>query len=262
MAEAKDVSLRDGRFRTRMWVGGTGAPLLYLHGWDGLLEWPSWLDGLTSRFQVMAPQHPGYGTSTGVEDLESFLDLTVYYLDFMDSVGLRAPAILAHSLGAAIAAEIAALSPSSVSRLALLAPMGLWDDSHPVADIFAMTNTQRSRSQWHDPDAAAEKGYIPDPQTDDDKRTDMLERTRSLSAAARFLFPIPDRGLKKRIHRISCPTLLVVGESDKIVPASYGKLFRDQIKGAKIATIPEAGHQPQIEQSNQTLEALAGFLGS
>ena len=65
MAEATKVSVRDGLFQTQVWSAGSGPPLLFLHGWAGMLGWPSWLDGLTDRFRVVAPQHPGYGQSTG-----------------------------------------------------------------------------------------------------------------------------------------------------------------------------------------------------
>ena len=260
MPKATNISLREGRFVVQAWSKGRGKPLLYLHGWSGLTDWPAELDPLTKRFKVPAPQHPGFGASTGMEQLEDFIDLALYYLDFIHALGMETPVIMGHSLGANIAAEMAALSPCSVGKLVLVAPTGLWDDENPVADIFAMTDGQRQRITWHDPAGAEQRGLFAVPESEDGKRVAMLERTRSLSAAAKFLFPIPDKGLKKRIHRIGAPTLLLWGKSDRIVPASYGCLFHQSITGAQLVEVSEAGHQPLLEQPGASMKAILRFL--
>lgn len=260
MANPTTVSLREGRFTVQAWSRGRGKPLLYLHGWGGLSGWPSGLDPLAKRFKVTAPQHPGFGASTGLEHLEDFIDLALYYLDFIHALGLECSVIMGHSLGANIAAEMAALSPCSVGKLVLVAPTGLWDDENPVADIFAMTDGQRNRATWHDAAAAEKRGLFAVPVTEEEKRAATLDRTRSLSAAAKFLFPIPDRGLRKRIHRIQAPTLLVWGKSDQIVPPSYGRLFQRSIAGAQLVEVPEAGHQPLLEQPGPAMAAILRFL--
>ena len=260
MAEAKKASIRNGLFDVQLWSQGSGPPLLYLHGWNGMRQWPAWLDALTGRYHVVAPQHPGYGESMGLEHLADFLDLTLYYLDFIDAMGMERPTIIGHSLGANIAAEMAALSPPSVGKLALVAPTGLWDDKNPVADIYAMTPKQRHALTWHSVEEAEAKGFIPKPETAEEKSAEGLEQARSLAAGAKFLFPIPDRGLKKRVHRIKTPTLLLWGSSDGIVPPTYGPLFKKSIAGSTFVEIPDAGHEPLLEQPERSLEAITRFL--
>ena len=261
MATAKKVSLRKGQVKVQTWTQGDGPPLLYLHGWDGLSGWPSWLDPLSAKHRVVVAQHPGYGASTGIESLEDFLDLSLYYLDFIDAMGMDRPAIVGHSLGANIAGEMATLSPPSVGKLVLIAPTGLWDAADPVADIFAMTPSQRQKATWYDVEGAEAKGYFTVPKTDKQKGLAGIEIARSLSTAAKFLFPIPDKGLKKRIHRVKSPTLLLWGAGDKIVPPTYGRLFQQKIAGSKLVMIARAGHHPLIEQSSKSVDAILSFLG-
>lgn len=261
MVVAKKISLRMGKFKVQTWTQGDGPPLLYLHGWDGLSGWPTWLDELAKSFRVVVAQHPGYGSSTGIGDLADFLDLSLYYLDFIEAVGMDRPIVVGHSLGGNIAAEMAAVSPPSVGKLVLVAPTGLWDPGNPVADIFAMTPSERRKATWYDDEDAERKGYFKVPKTDRQKGLAGIEVARSLSTAAKFLFPIPDKGLKKRIHRVKSPTLLLWGADDEIVPATYGKLFRKMIPNSKLVKIRKAGHHPLIEQSVKSIDAILGFLG-
>jgi pimeloyl-ACP methyl ester carboxylesterase len=260
MPEPQLIPVRNGAFQTNTWTQGGGPPLLYLHGTTGLQRWPNWLERLSGRFRVVAPQHPGFGESTGIELLDDFLDLVLYYADFMEATGLERPAVVGHSFGASIAAELAAIYPGSVDKLVLVAPNGLWDDAHPITDIFAMTEPELVRISWHDYDAAKKNGLFQIPETDEEKGFALLDRTKALSSAGKFLWPIPDKGLKKRIGRIKAPSILVWGASDKIVPPAYGPIFQGHLTEAKVVEIPGAGHYPMIEQPERFIEALEGFL--
>jgi len=261
MPQPQLISVRDGAFLSNTWIQGSGQPLLYLHGITGLAEWPNWLDRLSARFRVVAPQHPGFGESTGIENLDDFLDLVLYYADFMEATGLERPIVMGHSFGGNIAAELAAILPGSVDKLVLVAPTGLWDDAHPVTDVFAMTEPELVRVSWHDYDGAKANGLFRIPETDEQKGAALLDRAKALSSAGKFLWPIPDKGLKKRIDRVRAPALLVWGASDKIVPPAYGPIFQGRLRGAKVVEIAEAGHYPMLEQPDQFIEAVEGFLG-
>src|SRR5205085_1896014 len=88
----------------------------------------------------------------------------------------------------------------------------------------------------------------------------MLDRAKSLSTAAKYLWPIPNRGLSKRLHRVSAPTLLVWGESDRIVLPRYAEDFQALIGNATVETIAEAGHLPQVEQPERLADTVLHFL--
>ena len=139
---------------------------------------------------------------------------------------MEAPNIVGHFLGGMIAAEMAALRPSSVGKLVLAAPAGLWLDHDPGVDYFATPIDELRGVLFADPNSDAAKSILPEPKDDLERGTQIIERVRSLATVGKFLWPIPDKGLKKRMPRITAPTLVIVGENDKIVPASYGRRIR------------------------------------
>jgi pimeloyl-ACP methyl ester carboxylesterase len=88
----------------------------------------------------------------------------------------------------------------------------------------------------------------------------LVTNARQLGMAGKFLFPIPDRGLKERIHRIRARTILVWGDSDRIFPAPYAQAFKSLVPGAELVSIPDAGHQVVLEQTDAVMAAI-GRLG-
>ncbi len=258
--ETTTVSIRGGMFEAQVFTKGGGSPLLFLHGWGGMPAWPSWLDAYAEHFRVIAPQHPGFGASTGIEHLDDMVDLAIYYLDFVDALGLQRFNVIGHSFGGAIAAELAALGSHCVDRLVLVAPVGLWLNETPVLDFFAVDEATRIRALWHDAEAARERGLLLSPPDNEARVLLALDQARSAAAAAKFLWPIPDKGLKKRIHRVKAPTLVVWGDSDSIVPPAYGRLFRDKLANARLVTIPQCGHIPMLEQPEAFNAAVLPFL--
>ena len=261
MADLQTVSVRKGQFDVQVRSAGSGPPLVFLHGIDGLTSWPTWLETLSASHRVVAPVLPGYGESSGLENLYDFLDLTIYHQELFEALDIERPSIIGHSLGGAIAAEIAAICPGSVDKLVLVSAMGLWDDENPVADIFATTDQDLRELTWHDLDGAVANGLAPVAQSDEKKMAAVLDRAKSLSTAGRFMWPIPDKGLSKRIHRIKAPTLLIWGDDDKIVPPVYGKMFQERIAGSKLVIVPSAGHSPMLEQPDAFVKAVGEFLG-
>jgi pimeloyl-ACP methyl ester carboxylesterase len=83
-----------------------------------------------------------------------------------------------------------------------------------------------------------------------------------MGATGKFLWPIPDKGLKKRIHRIQVPTLVVWGKDDRIVPPAYAEEFVRRIPGARAETVGQAGHAPHLEQPDAVARLVRGFLGA
>ena len=126
-----------------------------------------------------------------------------------------------------IAAEIAAHFPGRAERLVLLAPFGLWNDAYPVADIFAMPYTQIDDILWHDPAArerfARKLRPTPTPRM---VAAQTVKLAQSLTAVTKFVWPIPDRGLRRRLPRIACPTLVLFGAEDRVVSPRYADDFK------------------------------------
>ncbi|MCC7364124.1 MAG: alpha/beta fold hydrolase [Dehalococcoidia bacterium] len=254
------LSVRGGAFNIDVWEAGSGEPLLYLHGWPGLQP-DAFLDGLAADHHVIAPLHPGYGRSTGDEHLQDLQDLVFYYLDFLDAKGLRNIPLVGHSLGAMFAAELAAVQPERFSKLVLIAPFGLFNSDYPVVDFFVSSPDELKAAMWADPSSEAARAVTQVPQTEGDVAV-LLERVKSLRVAAKYLWPIPNRGLTKRIHRVTTPTLLLWGDADGIIPQAYGRDFVKLLPNARLEVIANAGHLPQSEQPEEALRLVSTFLES
>lgn len=237
--------------------GGSGKPLVFLHGAGGMTAEDPFLAKLSQSFHVHAPFLPGYGASEEAPELRDMLDITLHTLDVVDALGLKDPILVGHSMGGMIAAEMAALAPHEVSRLGLICPVGIWMDDHPIVDMFATLPFEMPALMFHDAVAGAAMltagRNVSDPNF---LQTYLVQNARQLGMAGRILFPIPDRGLSGRMYRIKAKTILVWGDSDRAVPPVYAQEFKRRIKGAQLVSIPEAGHMVTLEKTDQVVEAI------
>ncbi len=164
-----------------------------------------------------------------------------------------------------MAAEGAAQGGAYVAKLVLVAPVGLWRDDAPVADIFTMSPRELVETAVADPAGPLAQQLLQQQQPEEAERQAalQLERIQALAAAGKFLWPIPDKGLKKRLHRIKAPTLLLWGEADRLVPPVYAEEFRARLVNApvQVQLVPEAGHLLPLEQPDTFVQAVRAFLG-
>ena len=253
----RTITIETKHVPVRVITGGTGAPLLFLHGAGGVTADDPLLKRLAGRHTVYAPLLPGYGDSDECAELRDMLDITLHYWDVVEALGLKNPVIAGHSMGGMIAAEMAAIAPHDVTRLALIAPAGLWLDDHPIADIFAMLPFEMPALLFHDP-AAGAAAMTAGLDIDDPKflQTYLVANARQLGMAGRILFPIPDRGLAQRLYRIRAKTVLVWGDSDRLIPPVYARAFQKGIAGATLVSIPEAGHMVVSEKPEAVAAAI------
>lgn len=245
----------------RVFEAGSGMPLVFLHGTGGLFAENPFLDRLAERYQVFAPELPGYGESTGEELLEDMLDITLHGWAVVETLGLSRPHLVGHSMGGMIAAEMACLAPHDLAKLVLVAPAGLWIPEHPIPDIFSFLPHEFASVLFHDR-AQGETlltGGL-DLKNPDALKEFYIGNTRRLSMAGKILFPIPNRRLSKRLYRLTAPTLLVWGKSDKLIPPVYAERFHSLIPHAELALIDQAGHMVPYEQPTEFVRLTAAFL--
>jgi pimeloyl-ACP methyl ester carboxylesterase len=257
-----DIRVFDAGFRVQVATLGQGRPLLYLHGYDGFPGEAPYIARLAKSHQVIVPEHPGFGSSTGIDQIDGILDIALYYRTLIEQMGFDRVDVMGHSLGGMFAAELAAICPSVVDRLVLVAPFGLWLDEAPIPDLFYLGPMQLQRATWHNPEGAAAQQALSQLGGGDKQSAGeaIITRAGNLSAAGKFLWPIPDRGLARRLPLIKAPTLVVTGESDRLISAPYGEAFASKIPGARLVTIAEAGHVPMAEQPDAFFEHVGAFL--
>ena len=248
--------------RCRVFEGGSGAPLVFLHSAGGLYGENPFLEQLAQRYHVFAPELPGYGESTGEELLEDMLDFTLHGWDVVDALGLSRPHLVGHSMGGMIAAEMACLVPHDVGKLALVSAAGLWMDEQPIPDLFAMLPYQLAEVLFHDP--ARGQALL----TGGADLSDLnalkefyLGHHRRLAMAGKILFPIPNRRVSKRLYRLSAETLVLWGAHDKLMPPVYAERWAALIPHARVTVIEWAGHMLPYEQPEAFVSALSAFLG-
>jgi pimeloyl-ACP methyl ester carboxylesterase len=260
--EIRRLKLWQGRVDTEVEIAGSGPPLVYLHGPWGLAPDRAFVARLAASTTVFAPKFPGTsrGDHEAAHALDNWLDLLVYYGELFDRLSLVAPAVVGHSFGGLLAAEIAATVPKSVSRLVLIDPVGLWRDDHPVQNWMLLPEKARRASLFADPEGEATRRFFDTPSDAAERVETLAQFIWSQACTGKFVWPLADRGLAKRIHRIVAPTLIVWGKADRIIAPAYAQEFAQKIAGARIEMIEHAGHLPHLEQAEQVLKRLSGFL--
>ncbi|KMS72379.1 hypothetical protein ACM01_23890 [Streptomyces viridochromogenes] len=258
--ERREARVCAGRLRIGFRVVGSGPGLVYFQA-GGPAPCPL-LDRLAEDFTVHVLELPGTspGDPYAVRELDGLWDLVLACEEALRALELTGAPAIGHGFGGMLAAEIAACYPEAFAKLVLVAPLGLWLDETPVADWMAAAPTELPRLLFADPEGPVARAAVTPP---DDPEAAITAASASLWATgcvAKFIWPIPDRGLAGRLHRIAAPTLLLWGEQDRLNPVVYAEEFARRIAGSVVKTIPECGHMPQWEQPADTHHAIADFL--
>jgi pimeloyl-ACP methyl ester carboxylesterase len=261
--DVRRIKLWQDRIDTEVEISGSGPPLVYLHGPWGLAPDRAFVARLADTHKVFAPKFPGAsaGDPNSVHALGGWHDLVVYTGELFDRLELAAPALVGHSFGALLAAEFAAAAPRAVGRLVLIDPVGLWRDDHPVKNWMLLSDATRKTSLFAAPDGEAARRFFAVP-ADPAARVEVLAQfIWAQACTGKFVWPVADRGLSRRIHRIAAPTLIVWGNADGIIAPLYADEFAKRIAGAAVEVIDQAGHLPQLEQEERVVAAIGKFLG-
>ena len=250
-----------GTFSVNLWKEGTGSPVLFLHGYERHPGGAPFLQKLAETHTVYAPEQPGYGSSTGFEHIQDLLDVVLFYRELIESWGHDSIDVIGHSSGGMIAGEIAALNPGLIRKLVLVDAFGLWLDDSPSQDPFGAAADVLS-AKWHDTAAVPKPEptfYVADP-TDPQGR--IFFEARNLATATKFMWPIADRGLRRRLPYVDAPTLVINGASDGLVPVSYAEEFVRLIPTAELSVIDGAAHYPMFEQEDAFVSTVETFLSA
>jgi len=263
MVEERRIRLWQDKVETQIDMNGDGPPLVFLHGPWGLRSDRDFLDRLAATHRIYAPRHPGTtpGDPDAIHQLDEWWDLVVYYGELLDRLGLGAPALVGHSFGGMVACEIAAAMPERVKRLVLIDPLGLWRDELPVNNWMILPDDQRRQALFADPAGGAAERFFELPAEPGARAEAQAGFIWSQACTGKFVWPLPDKGLKKRMHRIAAPSLIVWGDADAVIAPDYAKDFAERIADARVALIARAGHLPHLEQPEEAARLVREFLG-
>jgi len=258
--QARETTIAVGGVDVHAWVGGQGPPVLVLHGAGGNRGWTRWLGLAAERFTVWAPTHPGFGQSGDAEWMESIDDLARFYLWFIEAAGLGRPHLLGQSMGGWTAAEMASMSPGSIERLVLVAPVGLKPAAGEILDIFYHSPAELRELTVHDPTTVPEWDELfgrPPTRAE----LDIAERNREMAARLTWKPYMHNPRLGRFLGRVTNPTLIVWGRQDRIVPLECGEQYRRLLPNATLSVLERCGHLPPIEQPEAFARLVLDFLG-
>lgn len=244
------------------WEAGDGPPLLILHGVDGGNEVLPFQDALAGHFRVLAPSLPGCGRTERPAWLDSVDDLAYFLLDLLEHWGLGEINVLGIGFGGWVAAEMAVRSQQRLGRLVLADAVGIKvsdRETSDVADMLVLGYDDAMRLTWHDPQKAKGMRWPGAPGISDEELTGALCAMETVSRLGWKPF-MHNPKLLRRLQRIKRPTLVLWGDSDRVVSPDYGRAFHQAIPGSAFQSIPRAGHFPHRERSDDFVRAVTTFL--
>ncbi len=258
MSEPAALTVDVNGFATRIWRKGSGPVLGFLAGYGGLPRWIPFLDRVAEHRTVVVPSLPGFpGGDRGHTVLDSHLDWVIAVRTVLERAGLLGADLAGSSVGASMAAEMAAIWPDAVRRLALIAPFGLYEETDPPADPWAQRGDAIPGLMCADPAIWTALKAAPDGANSIEWP---IEQVRATEAAARIFWPMGNTRLEKRLPRITAPTLLLWGEQDRVMPRSYAARFAAHLGGRhETKIIAGAGHLAELDRPAEVAEAILSW---
>ena len=246
-----------------------GRPVVYLHSAQGEGESLLFLDRLAETHRVVAPAFPGFGDSAGLDQIDDMDDAVFHLLDLWSVLGLEAPAVVGLSLGGWMAVELATRYPAMVGALVLVNPAGLYLKGHEIKDIFGRDPGELAHDLFHNQShpVAQMMHALAELTADVGKEiTIPFEVVKpiaaTLAATAKLGWDpyLHNPKLPRRLWRIECPTLVVHGAEDRLIPPAHTQYYAEHIAGARLAEVPEAGHMLPWERPDDLASVINGFL--
>ncbi len=255
----REETMQAGGVNLQVFHGGSGAPLLVLHGAGGNPGWMPYHEALAEHFHVYAPSHPGFGTSDRPDWIDRLSDLAYVYHWFLDALKLGPLPVLGFSMGGWLAAEMVAMYPELIRRVALVGAAGMKPTEGEITDIFLITPEEVGELRFYD------QGQVPQydelfgqPLTPEQAQTAVWDR--EMSALLTWKPYMYNPKMPFLMAQTQTPALVVWGKQDAIVPLNCGERYAEAIPGAALKVIDQCGHSPQLEKPQAFLDAVLPFL--
>lgn len=251
--------------RVHYTVEGTGPALMLLHGTggDGFSHWGQLLRHLTPAHTVICPDYAGSGQTTDSGAPLLLDDLVVQIVAVADACGQTHFDLVGYSLGAVIAAALAARYPQRVRSLVLVAgfaggsdsrselQFGLWrsliaHDTGLMARFILLTGCS---PQWLSAQPAAAL----------EKRVAAIVKYTQWEGMARQADLDARVDIRAELAQIQAPTLVIAGSQDQMVPRAQTQVLADEIAGATLKEL-DTGHLMTLEQPEELAKAIAEFM--
>ncbi len=246
--------------KTQLTVGGSGPPLLYLHSAAGEADWLPFHEVLAENHTVYVPAHPGFVLSEGLDQIQDMQDLVWHYVDLLKMLGLANVPVAGFSLGAWLAMELAVIRPEMISRLVLADAAGIRLPDAPMAELFIDDLQNTKKLLFFNAECEGVSWVVPD--SYEDTRMLMWLRAREATARVGWNPYLHNPRLPGHLHRIGCPTLVLWGREDRLIPLAHGEYLAEHLPHAKLVTFENCGHMLPFERPREFAVATRDFLAA
>ena len=270
MATLAEEYLETDVGKVQLFRGGQGNPVVYLHSAAGEMAAPPLaLEDLANDHMVVAPVFPGFGESEGIEQIDDMEDAVFHMLDVFDRLGLEAPVVTGLSLGGWMAAELATRYPDRVSRLVLMNPVGLYVEGSPIKEIFGRTPAELAEDMFADQShpMAQMMHMLSEFRGDVGQQIEVpmelvLPIWKSMSATAKLGWDpyLHNPKLRKRLHRVSAPTLVIHGAQDTLAPKAISEAYAADIPDARLVDVDGGAHLVTLEKPDEVAALVREFV--
>ena len=236
---------------------GSGPPLLFLHAEQFFAQSVPNLEALAAKWRVIAPRHPGFGGIERHADIRTVDDLAYLYLDLMDQLALTDVTLVGASFGGWVGLEMAVRNCARLKRLVLASSVGVkfsGREERDFADLFYLSDSDAFPVLFADPKKWA-PSYPSMPAAD----VQAIARERQMTAFYAWKPYMHNPGLRRWLHRVTVPALVLWGEQDRFAAPAYARKLTESLPNAELKLIAGAGHFPQIEQSSAVVSAIEAF---
>ena len=256
--------------RIHVSVSGQGKPLMLIHGLGGPLMWQKVVEPLSSHFQIIMIDLPGFGDSEGPKRNYSVAEHADVCKQALHHLGLESASLAGISYGGQIAATFASLYPEMIEKLILSCCTGLMKPplivSNPVLRIvfsfiakhFLLKNEKNlckkgARSFYNianrPPDLC--KNFFVQLSKPGHRDAWLNGVINTFSGGEEF---------KQLLAKISAPALILWGENDNTVPPEHALEFHRLIPSSQVHTFKECAHSVPLEKAEDMCEMVTSFL--
>jgi pimeloyl-ACP methyl ester carboxylesterase len=255
------VPVWGGRVDLRVQVRGSGPPVVFLHPAAGM-AWDPFLEELATQRTVYAPLVPGTSMEDpdAIDEVRDLAELVLIVQEGLLALGLQGADLVGSSFGGMLACELQATFPGMFGRLVVLDPIGLWRDDAPVANWLMAGPAELPALLFADPSSEAAQAMLALPEDHTAMADAIAGMTWAMGCTGKFVWPVPDKGLARRLHRVTAETLVIWGREDALVPVVYAEEFGRRIAGARVEVLDGCGPVPQVERREETLALVREHL--